>query len=94
MAGLPLAGANNRGGIAAWKFTAVEQRLEDSSGLWGQPVEPDFLLRPQQDSGAQLVRLPALLVTDTDSPGDTYPHRKGERIVTIHSYLSDLLARG
>jgi hypothetical protein len=38
--------------------------------------------------------VPALLVTDTDSPGDTYPHRKGDRIVTIHSFLTDLLARG
>jgi len=38
--------------------------------------------------------VPALLVTDRDSPGDTYPHREGHRIVTIHSYLSDLLARG
>lgn len=38
--------------------------------------------------------VPALLVMDTDSPGDTYPHREGDRIVTIHSYLTDLLARG
>ena len=36
--------------------------------------------------------VPALLVTDTDSPGDTYPHRKGDRVVTIHCYLTNLLA--
>jgi hypothetical protein len=38
--------------------------------------------------------VPALLVTNTDSAGDTYPHRKGNRITTIHSFLADLLAQG
>lgn len=38
--------------------------------------------------------VPALLVMGTDSPGDTYPHRKGDKIVTIRSFLTDLLARG
>jgi menaquinone-dependent protoporphyrinogen IX oxidase len=38
--------------------------------------------------------VPALLVTNTDSAGDTYPHRKGHRITTIHSFLADLLAQG
>ncbi len=36
--------------------------------------------------------VPALLVTDADSVGDTYPHRKGNRITTIHSFLAGLLA--
>jgi hypothetical protein len=39
--------------------------------------------------GAQV---PALLVVDGDSVGDTYPHRKGKAVKTIHSFLMDLLA--
>jgi hypothetical protein len=35
--------------------------------------------------------VPALLVTDGDSVGDTYPHRKGDRIFTIHSFLRELV---
>jgi hypothetical protein len=38
--------------------------------------------------------VPALLVRDDDTVGDTYPHRKGDRIFTIHSFLANLLARG
>ncbi len=38
--------------------------------------------------------VPALLATDDDTVGDTYPHRKGDRIVTIQSFLANLLARG
>jgi len=38
--------------------------------------------------------VPALLVTNADSAGDTYPHRKGNRITTIHSFLTELLAQG
>ena len=36
--------------------------------------------------------VPALLVTNGDSVGDTYPHRKGDRITTIHAFLTGLLA--
>ncbi len=36
--------------------------------------------------------VPALLVTGADSVGDTYPHRKGKRIATIHGFLTELLA--
>jgi hypothetical protein len=36
--------------------------------------------------------VPALLVTDGDSVGDTYPHRKEDRIATIHAFLTGLLA--
>jgi hypothetical protein len=36
--------------------------------------------------------VPALLVTDADPVGDTYPHRKGNRITTIHDFLTDLFA--
>ena len=36
--------------------------------------------------------VPALLVTDADSVGDTYPHRKGNRITTIYGFLTGLLA--
>jgi hypothetical protein len=35
--------------------------------------------------------VPALLVTDGDSVGDTYPHRKEDRISTIRSFLSELV---
>ncbi len=35
--------------------------------------------------------VPALFVTGTDSVGDTYPHRKGDRISTIHGFLTELL---
>jgi hypothetical protein len=35
--------------------------------------------------------VPALVVTDSDAAGDTYPHRKGDRITTIGSYLTGLL---
>jgi hypothetical protein len=35
--------------------------------------------------------VPALLVTDGDSIGDTYPHRKGGHITTIRSFLSELV---
>jgi hypothetical protein len=38
--------------------------------------------------------VPALLITNADSAGDTYPHRKGNRITTIHSFLTELLAQG
>jgi len=38
--------------------------------------------------------VPALLVTNADSPGDTYSHRKGNRIVAIRSFLTELLAQG
>jgi hypothetical protein len=38
--------------------------------------------------------VPALLVMETDSPGDTFPHRKGDHIVTIRSYLTDFLTQG
>jgi len=34
--------------------------------------------------------VPALFVTNTDSVGDTYPHRKGNRITTIHNFLVGL----
>lgn len=36
--------------------------------------------------------VPALLVTDDESVGDTYPHRKGDRVATIHAFLTGLLA--
>ena len=36
--------------------------------------------------------VPALLVIDADPVGDTYPHRKGNRITTIHDFLIGLLA--
>ncbi len=36
--------------------------------------------------------VPALFVIGTDSVGDTYPHRKGDRISTIHDFLMELLA--
>jgi hypothetical protein len=36
--------------------------------------------------------VPALLVIDADPVGDTYPHRKGNRITTIHDFLNGLLA--
>jgi hypothetical protein len=36
--------------------------------------------------------VPALLVVDADPVGDTYPHRKGNRITTIHDFLNGLLA--
>jgi hypothetical protein len=36
--------------------------------------------------------VPALRVTDVDTVGDTYPHRKGTRIATIHGFLTGLLA--
>jgi hypothetical protein len=36
--------------------------------------------------------VPALLVTDADLVGDTYLHRKGNRITTIHAFLTGLLA--
>jgi hypothetical protein len=38
--------------------------------------------------------VPALLVTDQDGDpvGDTYPNRKGNRITTIHAFLTDLLS--
>jgi hypothetical protein len=36
--------------------------------------------------------VPALVVTDGDSVGDTYPHRKGNQIVTIRDFLTSLLA--
>jgi hypothetical protein len=35
--------------------------------------------------------VPALLVTDGDSVGDTYPHRREDRISTIRSFLSELV---
>jgi hypothetical protein len=35
--------------------------------------------------------VPALVVTNSDATGDTYPHRKGDRITTIQSYLAELL---
>jgi len=35
--------------------------------------------------------VPALLATHNDSIGDAYPHRKGNRIVTIHGALVHLL---
>jgi hypothetical protein len=35
--------------------------------------------------------VPALLVTEADSVGDTYPHRIGNRITTIHGFLAALL---
>lgn len=34
--------------------------------------------------------VPALLVMDGDSIGDTYPHRKADRISTIRSFLTEL----
>jgi hypothetical protein len=34
--------------------------------------------------------VPALFVTNTDSVGDTYPHRKGNRVTTIHNFLAGL----
>lgn len=36
--------------------------------------------------------VPALLVTDSDSIGDSYPHRKQNRITTIQRCLTALLA--
>jgi len=36
--------------------------------------------------------VPALMVTDAHSVGDTYPHRKGSQITTIHTFLTGLLA--
>jgi hypothetical protein len=36
--------------------------------------------------------VPALHVIDTDLVGDTYPHKKGTRITTIHDFLTGLLA--
>jgi hypothetical protein len=36
--------------------------------------------------------VPALYVTGMDPVGDTYPHRKGNRVTTIHSFLTQLLA--
>ena len=36
--------------------------------------------------------VPALIVTGADLAGDTYPHKKGNRITTIHDYLTKLLA--
>jgi len=36
--------------------------------------------------------VPALLVIDADPVGDTYPHRKGNRITTIHDFLNGFLA--
>ncbi len=36
--------------------------------------------------------VPALLVTGADLAGDTYPHRKGNRITTIHAFLTRFLA--
>lgn len=38
--------------------------------------------------------VPALFVTNTDSVGDTYPHRKGNRITTIHNFLVGLPTGG
>ena len=35
--------------------------------------------------------VPALLATEGNSVGDTYPHRIGERIMTIHGFLTGLL---
>jgi hypothetical protein len=34
--------------------------------------------------------VPVLFVTNTDSVGDTYPHRKENRIITIHDFLAGL----
>jgi hypothetical protein len=33
--------------------------------------------------------VPALIVIDGNSAGDTYPHRKGSCISTIHSFLAE-----
>lgn len=38
--------------------------------------------------------VPALLVTDAGAVGDTYPHRKGNHIATIHDFLTALIAGG
>lgn len=38
--------------------------------------------------------VPALLVTLGDAASDTYPHRKENRIATIHDFLTNLLATG
>lgn len=32
--------------------------------------------------------VPALLAAEADSIGDAYPHRKGNRITTIHNFLA------
>ena len=34
--------------------------------------------------------VPALFVPNSDTVGDTYPHRKGNRITTIHDFLAGL----
>lgn len=36
--------------------------------------------------------VPALLATGADLVGDTYPHRKRNRIMTIHAFLIGILA--
>jgi hypothetical protein len=35
--------------------------------------------------------VPALVITDDDAAGDTYPHRKEDRITTIRSFLAGLI---
>ncbi len=37
--------------------------------------------------------VPALIATYADSIGDAYPHRKGNRITTIYTFLSGLVER-
>jgi len=35
--------------------------------------------------------VPALVVSDGESAGDTYPHKKGDRVSTIRSFLAELV---
>ena len=56
-AGLPFAGADDRGSIAARKFAAVEQCFENRAGFRRQPIQANFFFGPQQDACAQLVGL-------------------------------------
>jgi len=56
-AGLPVAGSDDASGVGARQFPAVENGFKDAARLERQMVEPDFLLRPQEDSRAQTVWL-------------------------------------
>jgi hypothetical protein len=43
---LPIAGADDRGSVAAREFAAIEQGFEHCTGFRRQLVGADFLLRP------------------------------------------------
>src|SRR5579863_3601965 len=91
---LPFTRAGNGAGVAARQFAAIKQRFENGTGLGRQLAQPDFLFRPDQNTGTEALGLDEALheIHLVDAHVQEKPREFRERFLAQGSTAVEIVA--